>query len=217
MVATKRGFEDATRGGKSQGKFYLRKNDTITRNRHTLYRIVALREFINKATGVIIHEGEEGGYVDSESALAQDGTCWIGRYAKVYDGSVVSGDAWVTDNAEVLVNVRVRDRARISGDTIVADASLMMHDVKISEKAHIVRSVIDSYAQVGGTAQIGNANVTGYAIIIRGRHTGVTISRLSSDHQSPTMVITSNGKRKKLDQTTRPQGQPSSQPAPCSG
>ena len=49
----------------------------------SLYRIKALKEFVNETTGVVIEKGQLGGFVQSEKNLSQYGTCWIDDSARV--------------------------------------------------------------------------------------------------------------------------------------
>ena len=60
------------------------------------FRIVALRAFWN------VKEGEEGGLIEKEENLAQDGNAWV------HGNALVSGDARVSGDAQVYGNARVR-------------------------------------------------------------------------------------------------------------
>ena len=62
---------------------------TITKQHygHTLFRIRALRSFND------VKEGSTGGWIEKESNLDQDGSCWIYDDAKVYDDARITGSA----------------------------------------------------------------------------------------------------------------------------
>lgn len=80
-----------------------------------LYRIKALKTFVNEATQTVVHAGEYGGYIESEANLDQSGTCWIGEEAMVYGNAKVYGDAQVHGRAEVYGNARVCGEAEVYG------------------------------------------------------------------------------------------------------
>ena len=87
-------------------KYQFLKKDTIQVEGQTLYRIQALRDIPG-----VVHKGELGGYIASESNLSHEGDCWVGDDAKVYD------NARIRDNAQVYGNVW------ISGDAKFIDES----------------------------------------------------------------------------------------------
>ena len=105
----------------TQKKYELLKNDTITiPNGKTLYRIKALIDF-----GVVV-AGSLGGYIEKEDNLAHSGNAWVSDNAQVYGDAWVSGnacvsdDAWVSGNARVYGNAWVSGNARVSGDALVS-------------------------------------------------------------------------------------------------
>lgn len=77
-------------------KFELVKDDTIRVFGRTLYRIKACKDF-TAITGHGVQVGELGGYVEKESNLSQERTCWIADEAKIY------GDAKICGNAETVL------------------------------------------------------------------------------------------------------------------
>lgn len=82
-------------------KYRLLKNDTITVNGRTLYRIEALRDFAD------VEKGDKGGYVESEDNLSHVGNCWVYDNAWVYDNTRVLGNARVLGNICVLGNAQI--------------------------------------------------------------------------------------------------------------
>ena len=55
----------------------------------TLYQIKSLRDFGT------VRAGELGGYIEKESNLSQEGNCWVGFDAVVYEDAIVKDDAQV--------------------------------------------------------------------------------------------------------------------------
>ncbi len=96
---------------------------------HKLYRIKALRDFGD------VKEGDLGGFVEKESNLSQEGTCWVygeaevfgdaevGEIARIYDNAKVYGNAWVYGTAVV------SDNAQVYGDACIGT------EAKVSENA----------------------------------------------------------------------------------
>lgn len=109
-------------------KYLLDKIDSIAFDGHTLYRIVALKDFAD------VKAGDKGGYIESEGNLSQDGNSWVYHRAKVwnaarisddaqvfgqaevYDNAQVGGTSWVYGNAKVYGDAQVGGNASISGD-----------------------------------------------------------------------------------------------------
>ena len=80
-----------------------------------LYRIRALVSF-----GVVV-AGQLGGFVESEKNLGQSlsGDAWVSGNAEVSGDALVSGSARVYGDAEVSGNARVYGDALVSGDALV--------------------------------------------------------------------------------------------------
>lgn len=70
-------------------------------------------------------ENKLGGYVESEDNFSQDGDCWIGERACVFDGGRVEemarvyGTCWVYENSIIRGNASVFDFATIRKSSIV--------------------------------------------------------------------------------------------------
>ena len=63
-------------------KKYELTDETIkTKSGKTLYRIRALRSIY----GTIVSKGVLGGFIENERNLSQEGDCWVGGDAQVYD------------------------------------------------------------------------------------------------------------------------------------
>ena len=155
-------------------KYEIVKSDSIVFYGRTLYRIRALRDFITVNGGIVL-KNELGGYVESESNLSQEGTCWIFDNAKVFDDAKVLDDAFVCNTAEVFENAvirnnaRVDDDARISGKAKVYGSSHISNNAKIHGNAEVMdfaevfdNAVIYENAKIFGDSIVfGNAKVHG--------------------------------------------------------
>lgn len=60
-----------------------------------------------------------GGYVEKESNLSQDGSCWIADQAWVYGYAMVTDDAQVYEQAVVFGNAHIRQQSKVYGTSIV--------------------------------------------------------------------------------------------------
>ena len=69
----------------------------------TLHRIIATEDFDD------VKKGDLGGYIENESNLSREGTCWV------YDEAIVYGDAKVYDNAKVYDRAIVYNEAKVYG------------------------------------------------------------------------------------------------------
>ena len=82
-------------------KYTLDKTQTWQRGSHTLYKIQYSEEFkrhIKETQGIDI----EGGWIESEGNLSQEGDCYIANLdAAAYDGARVLDEAIVMDGATV--------------------------------------------------------------------------------------------------------------------
>ena len=151
-------------------KYKLLKKDTIQVEGQTLYRIQALRDIPG-----VVHKGELGGYIASESNLSHKWDCWVGDDAKVYDnaqvgdkawiggnarvfgGAWVSGYAQVYDNAWVSDNARILDNAQVYDNTRVYNNAWLDDNVLVCDNVHVGDNV-----KVGGKIHIGgNIILTG--------------------------------------------------------
>ena len=83
-------------------KYELLQDDKIEVSGHILYRIKALKDFFGAKAGDL------GGYIEGESNLSHEGTCWV------YDNACVYGNARVCGNACVCGDARVCDNAKIN-------------------------------------------------------------------------------------------------------
>ena len=99
----------------------------------TLRQIVALIDFAD------VKAGSEGGWVDEECALSQQGECWV------YDV-----------NSVVFAGARIRDDARLTGFCVVS------HEATIGGRACIHASQISHHAQISDNVTVTQSQVRGY-------------------------------------------------------
>lgn len=77
-------------GGLKMNKYELLQDDKIEVSGHILYRIKALKDFFGAKAGDL------GGYIEGESNLSQESTCWV------YDNARVCGEAKINKISDVL-------------------------------------------------------------------------------------------------------------------
>ena len=136
-------------------KYRLLENDTITVGSRTLYRIEALKDFVN------VKKGDKGGYVESEENLSHEGNCWVYGNAQVFGYAEVFGNAKVYGNAEVYGN------ALVHGSACVADNARVCGDARVFGYAEVFgKARVYGYAEVFGYARVcGDARVYGNAYV----------------------------------------------------
>lgn len=102
------------------------------------FRLVALREFWchNK----YIKRGAQGGLVDNELNLSQEGSCWITKDACVYGKARVCGDALITDRAIVCADAVVMDNAVIRDDCQVCGKSIIRGNAVVAGAIELVNA-----------------------------------------------------------------------------
>lgn len=158
-------------------KYELVKEDSITVDGFTLFRIRALKDFF------VVKAGETGGYIEHEDCLSHEGDCWVFDDAKVYNtgkvieggcafgnavvthGSKVKGFCNVKDNAVVRNYSNIEDNAVVSGNAVV-DASDVKCNAKVVGNAYVSdKSAIDGFSVIGGNARIHDAVIGGNSVI----------------------------------------------------
>ena len=144
-------------------KYEIITRNSIVHNGRTLYRIRALKDFVN-VVGEQVRKGETGGYIQSEDNLSQEGDCWISGTAKVYDDAKVLNNAFVYSFAEIFNNAvicknacvcgsaKIYDNAKIHDSAFVSGAAEVYGDAKIFDKAEI-----SGYSQVYDNAIVSSA------------------------------------------------------------
>ncbi len=178
-------------------KKYELTDEKITVDDHTLYRIRACENFFinNSRSSMPVRKGSIGGFVENESNLSHDDTCWVfdnakiyGR-AKVYGHAVVKNQAIIKDNARVFGVSLVKDDTLIEGNAVVCDGVIMNNaivkdnafifcagvndNVKVKDFAHVEdgsvlfgNTIVMNNACVSDHSHVINASVSENAIVI---------------------------------------------------
>ena len=102
------------------------------------FRLVALREFW--CHDKYIKRGEQGGLIDNELNLSQEGSCWITKDACVYGNARVYGDALITDKAIVCADAIVMDNAVIRDDCQVCGKSIIRGNAVVAGSVELVNA-----------------------------------------------------------------------------
>ncbi len=140
-------------------KKYSLTNDKKNIDRHTVYRIIAEKDFNG------IKKGTLGGYVESDNNLSHDGKCWIYDNAKVFGDACIHDNAKVCGNSQVYGNASIRGNAKVYGNVCIHDNAILYGNAEVYGNA-----ILYGNAEVYGNAHVyenakiyGNANVYGNA------------------------------------------------------
>ena len=102
------------------------------------FRLVAHREFW--CHDKYIKRGAQGGLIDNELNLSQEGSCWITKDACVYGKARVCGDALITDRAIVCADAVVMDNAVIRDDCQVCGKSIIRGNAVVAGSVELVNA-----------------------------------------------------------------------------
>lgn len=91
----------------------------------TLHKIVALKDFSDMRGDI------EGGWIEKEENLSQEGNCWV------YSDAMVYGNATVRDNAVVCEEAIVRGNAMVYGEAIVRGNAIVTNNAVVCGKVEI--------------------------------------------------------------------------------
>ena len=126
-------------------KKYEFTGETMIWSNTTLKRIRYL------STGIL------GGWIEKEENLSQEGECWVGDSAKVFDSARVYDSAKVFGKAQVFGNAQVFDLAQISDSVQIFDTAKVHGSAWIYDSAQVFGSAwVFNSAQVYGKAKIFN-------------------------------------------------------------
>ena len=134
-------------------KKYKLTEETLEIEGHVLNRIIALRDFGE------VKKGDLGGFIEKESNLSHDWTCWI------YNDAVVRGNAMVYGDAKVYGNAEVYGNATVCGEAMVYGNAEVYGEAKVCGNAEVYgEAMVCGNAEVYGNAMVyGNAKVCGNA------------------------------------------------------
>lgn len=165
-------------------KYEILKDQAITMNGSTIYRIKALKNFGD------VEAGDMGGFVESEDNLSHEGPCWIYGDAMVYhkakvkdnaivrdyvhvfnnarvmENAIVEGHARVSDDSTVFGNARVKDNANVFGRGIIHGFAIVQDNATVFEQARICgETIIKDYAQVSGHIMVSRGEITNSVVL----------------------------------------------------
>lgn len=140
-----------------------------------LLRLVAVKQF-GLVTGSKVKVGEQGGLVEGEWNLSQQGDCWVGKSAvvcddaRVVDYAIVSGNSIVSTNAVVSELARVEGQCVVTGYSVVRGSAVLSGEVHVWETATIegCARLIGSKIVVSDAARIGGSAVLRGNVLVRG-------------------------------------------------
>ena len=123
------------------------------------FRLVATKEFW--CGDYFVKRGSKGGLVDSQDNLSQDGSCWITKDACVYGNARIKGDALITDRAIVCADAIVRGKSIISDDCQVCGKSIVDGDSVVAGSIELVGVKLDG-AMIKFCAKNGKLHINKY-------------------------------------------------------
>ena len=113
-------------------KKYKLTEETLEIEGHVLNRIIALRDFGE------VKKGDLGGFIEKESNLSHDWTCWIYNDAVVRGNAMVYGDAKVYGNAEVYGEAKVCGNAEVYGYATVCGNAKVCGNATVEKKSDYI-------------------------------------------------------------------------------
>ena len=125
-------------------KYRLDKTRMWKRGNHILYKIrynEGFRNYIKESQGVDI----DGGWLESEDNLSQDGECYVSNDGAVYDGARIFGTAIVRDRATVRGPESIFDEFIFDGDEYVVD---ILQRFEYDDDAEEMFTPIDDYDEM---------------------------------------------------------------------
>lgn len=139
-------------------KYEILKDQFITLNGHTLYRIKLLKAVCNISPGIL------GGFIESEDNLSQEGDCWVAEEAAVYGHSIVIENAWVGGSSRVYGHSVICGNCCID-DVAVIRSSEIRDNAVIKEAAILWESTVGGSTIIEGNARLENVRVPWRAAI----------------------------------------------------
>ena len=112
-------------------KFELTTDFIVDPFEKKLFRIKALVDFGS------VNAGDIGGYVEKYENLEQSGDAWVSENAQVSGNARVRGNAWVLGNARVSGNARVLGYAQVLGNAWVSGNAWVLGKVQVLGKAWV--------------------------------------------------------------------------------
>lgn len=142
-------------------KYEILKDQAITMNGSTIYRIKALKDFGD------VKAGDLGGFIEKEENLSHEGPCWIYGDAMVYHNAKVKDNAIVRDYVHVFNNARVMENAIVEGHARVFDQCTVFGNACIKDNANVFgHGKVNGFAVIQDNATVfDNARVYGESVV----------------------------------------------------
>ena len=148
-------------------KKYKLTDETIEVDGKTLYRIEALKDFLN------VKKGDKGGFIEKEENLSHLGDAWVYDDAKVFDNSVIFTNARIRNNTKVYGNAKIGGNVTIANNAKIFGRVIVLNNAKIFNAAEIYgnakvynNAIVYGNAIIFGKAKVfNNAEIFGYAMI----------------------------------------------------
>ena len=165
-------------------KYEILKDQAITMDGSTIYRIKALKDFGD------VKAGDMGGFVEKEENLSHEGPCWIyddamvyhnakvrdnaivRGYARVYNESqvlhnaIVEGHARVCNNGIVFGNARIKDNGNVFDHGIVNGFAIVQDNAVVRDCARVYgETTIKDHATVAGYMMVSQGTISNSAIL----------------------------------------------------
>ena len=141
-----------------EDKYEILKDQSITLNGHTLYRIKLLKQISNMFPGTL------GGFIESEDNLSHKGDCWVAEEAAVYGHSKVMENAWVGGSARIYGNSVIHGNCLIKGSPLIISSEISGNST-VKGETIIDYSSLHDHALVKDNAQLCYARVFGLSIV----------------------------------------------------
>lgn len=130
-------------------KKYILTDETMEYDGHILHRIKYLSEKLCN---------EQGGWIESEHNLSQEGYCGVFGNAIVYEDAQVVDNAVVYDFAIVCGEAYISGNAQVYDNATVCGDAYVTHDARVYETAFVKNELVDCYATISGNAIVKNAS-----------------------------------------------------------
>ena len=130
-------------------KYKLTKETKTLKLGRKLFRIEYLKDI------GIIKKGDEGGWLEYEDNLSQDGTSLVLDNAMVYEDARVSHNAVVSENAKVFGGALIMSDAKVYGNATIFGKGVMVGNAELFGNAIIFGATyLYNHSKIGGDVEI---------------------------------------------------------------
>lgn len=122
-----------------------------------LRQIIATKGF-NTAHGGFVLPGTLGGWIEQESNLSQEGTCWLNENSYAFHDSMIAGNAYV-ENSRLYHEVIVEDdvyiyESKLHGKTLICGDTEVEYSLTFGDTT------------LGGFCNVENSNLTNVRLLV---------------------------------------------------